>query len=484
LRVLVIRATHERLRPVLLTAASTAVGFLPMAISTSAGSEVQRPLATVVIGGLITSTMLTMIMLPILYALINSNKPFRWFKKNKAIVTAVLFLVLIFPKPVKAQQEPEYIEISIEDAVELTKKNNPQIKNAQLSVDAAQKLKKGALNLGPTEFIYQKGQLNSSLIDQSFEINQSLGSLLTHYQTVKYNGAQINLSKTESDLIERKIIAEARIAYFRWIYQINKLKINHDIATYYKEMVRIAQAKYEYGESNLLEQVRVETEYAAIKNELLKSNEELLLAENALKQIMNQDGCFIPSSDSLTLYWIDHPKNDSTAFTGKAITKYYEDLYVLESKKLKIEQSYLFPEISAGYFIQEIDNQPGFNGWSVGISVPLWFLPQQSKTQAAKIEREKAYNNLKFQKLNTGLEIENIIIQLDQLQNELIYFHENALIKAELLISTSKLQFDKEEIEYFEYIQSIKIAQDIKIEYLNTVFNYNKAAIELEYYIK
>ena len=58
---------HERLRPVLMTAAVASLGFLPMALSTTAGAEVQRPLATVVIGGLVTSTALTLLVLPALY---------------------------------------------------------------------------------------------------------------------------------------------------------------------------------------------------------------------------------------------------------------------------------------------------------------------------------------------------------------------------------------------------------------------------------
>ena len=57
-----------RLRPVLMTASVASLGFLPMALSTSAEAEVQRPLATVVIGGLITSTVLTLVVLPALYA--------------------------------------------------------------------------------------------------------------------------------------------------------------------------------------------------------------------------------------------------------------------------------------------------------------------------------------------------------------------------------------------------------------------------------
>jgi len=60
-----------RLRPVLMTALVASLGFVPMALSTSAGAEVQRPLATVVIGGLITSTLLTLLVLPAIYS---------WFK--------------------------------------------------------------------------------------------------------------------------------------------------------------------------------------------------------------------------------------------------------------------------------------------------------------------------------------------------------------------------------------------------------------------
>ncbi len=72
MRELVIRGTRDRLRPVLLTAGAAAMGFLPMALSTGAGAEVQRPLATVVIGGLFTSTMLTLIALPLMFEIFSN----------------------------------------------------------------------------------------------------------------------------------------------------------------------------------------------------------------------------------------------------------------------------------------------------------------------------------------------------------------------------------------------------------------------------
>ena len=63
-----------RLRPVLMTAAVAALGFVPMALSHGAGAEVQRPLATVVIGGILSSTFLTLVLLPVLYT---------WFEREK-----------------------------------------------------------------------------------------------------------------------------------------------------------------------------------------------------------------------------------------------------------------------------------------------------------------------------------------------------------------------------------------------------------------
>jgi cobalt-zinc-cadmium resistance protein CzcA len=64
----VIEGSMTRLRPVIVTAVVASLGFVPMALATGTGAEVQRPLATVVIGGVLSSTFLTLVLLPVLYA--------------------------------------------------------------------------------------------------------------------------------------------------------------------------------------------------------------------------------------------------------------------------------------------------------------------------------------------------------------------------------------------------------------------------------
>lgn len=78
----VLQGSLARLRPVLMTALVASLGFVPMALATGTGSEVQRPLATVVIGGIISSTFLTLLVLPGLYYLFHERHKKSVIKKS------------------------------------------------------------------------------------------------------------------------------------------------------------------------------------------------------------------------------------------------------------------------------------------------------------------------------------------------------------------------------------------------------------------
>jgi predicted RND superfamily exporter protein len=92
----VLLAAHERLRPVLTTAVVASLGFLPMALATSTGAEVQRPLATVVMGGLVTATLLTLGLLPALYAGSSAKSaPTSFAQPGRHLARALLSVALL-----------------------------------------------------------------------------------------------------------------------------------------------------------------------------------------------------------------------------------------------------------------------------------------------------------------------------------------------------------------------------------------------------
>lgn len=144
----ILTGTKTRLRPVLMTASVASLGFLPMALSTGAGAEVQRPLATVVIGGLITATLLTLLVLPILYLIFNNshkNKSYG-FKKGmnfspKNNKTLSIVLLLSFSGSF-AKLNAQNTAITLEQAIDVALKQNLTIQASKLQTRSLQRLQK------------------------------------------------------------------------------------------------------------------------------------------------------------------------------------------------------------------------------------------------------------------------------------------------------------------------------------------------------
>ena len=106
----------------------TLISFLPMAISSSAGAEVQRPLATVVIGGLISATALTLIVLPALYILFS--------RRQKATIPPIIALLILFlcSSTVLQAQTQQEVRLSLDSCINRALQNNLAIQSAQLNV--------------------------------------------------------------------------------------------------------------------------------------------------------------------------------------------------------------------------------------------------------------------------------------------------------------------------------------------------------------
>jgi cobalt-zinc-cadmium resistance protein CzcA len=162
----VIHATKSKLRAVLMTALVPALGFIPMAISTGAGGEVQKPLATVVIGGLIISTMLTLFVLPVMYLLFEKGTKYLTMNKNTAITILIL---LLFVQASFAQNK-----ISISAAIDTALKNNTSLRASNMNVDYYKALRKSNVDIDKTLFDFGYGKINSFQNDNRVLISQNI----------------------------------------------------------------------------------------------------------------------------------------------------------------------------------------------------------------------------------------------------------------------------------------------------------------------
>lgn len=408
--------------------------------------------------------------------------------KNKAIngFSVLFFLVLLLAPAISNSQKYKtdtVRSIDLEKAMQIAEDRNLRLENAELRTKQIEKNKQGLLDLKPTEIDYMRGELYSEGIDQRLEVVQSLGSPLKSFYEGKKIQHEKKLQETNVELIKNELLRDVKMAYFDWIFLFSKEKILQKKVNLYKEFKRISKLENELGETALLEYTKVETEFMEARNELNKVFNKMAIAKNNLKELLNIDHTLIPERDTLEIYKIDYQIDSSGRYKSPLIRDYYDQQLEVSKQELKMTKAELFPDIRVGYFDQEINNVTGFNGWMLGVSVPLWFLPNNAEIQKAKIQTQINRNEFKSQLNRQEKNIKNLAHQLNTYHDQIVYYRNNALDQADRLLNMAEKKYDNEDIEYYEYMESLKNAYSIKLNYLRLVRDYNKTAAKLEFYI-
>ena len=464
------RGTPHLLRPVFLTGLVASLGFVPMAVATSAGAEVQRPLATVVLGGLIVSTVLTLLVIPVFYKIVGSAAVWKRAYSGKKFF--FLLLLALLPIPMKAQQV-----VTLEQAIELAKQNHPRLKTAAAAVRQAKAGRGEVLELAPTEFGYSWGQLNGEIKkDKQWEVNQNLGSLLTpFYKNVLVN-RQIATGTFYHRIVEKEVVAEVKRAWAYYLYAYNLRSLYNDQNQWAEELQRIGELRYQQGEITLLEKNMAATMAADLKNRLFQSQEEEKLALARLNWACYAGQPIVPADTAL----VQFPADIETPTYSEAHLKYFQSQAGEAKAQLNVERSRFFPELSLGYVRQDILPLKGLNSWMVGVSFPIYFLPRHSKVKQAKATAFIARTEAEANTRNLYNKVSEAIANLRRQSESLHYYTSSALKEADELMKVAALQLRHSETDITEFIQAVNVARDIRRGYIETVYQYNIAALEYE----
>src|SRR5690606_13568207 len=237
---------RRRIRPILLTALTDVLGFLPMAVSVSSGAEVQRPLATVVIGGMITSTFLTLFVLPILYKWTEERSVRLKIKtKPKAVM---LIMALCLSISVTAQQvgEGSGITIDQEQAVESALKNFPLLKNKKLEIEQQEALKKTAWDLGTTKIFTGGEEINDGNgVYTTIGLQQQDIAVFGIASKLRLRKEQIALAETAYELSSLELKQEVKKAWANAYVAKRQLVAYKRLDSVYTEFERAVSLRYE-----------------------------------------------------------------------------------------------------------------------------------------------------------------------------------------------------------------------------------------------
>ncbi len=478
MREIILTGTRDRVRPVLLTAGAAAMGFLPMAISTGAGAEVQRPLATVVIGGLFTSTMLTMIALPLLYEIFNNVTAIKLFPFRVIRGKTVMILALLLFTGLASYGQQK--ELKLKDIIDIAVANNQEINAYNLRVDESNVLKATAFYPGKTEVSYGYDQNNIAPNGYPLKVWGVAQDISFPTLYLAERGARlINVSKAEvtAESKKQKLIKDISLGYYELQNQLARKALYRSVDSLYTTLKKNAESRYEKGDYSRLDLLNIQARQQQAKLNLSAAGYNIKNSTDMLKTLMNYTDDFsVPSEIEI----IEMEEKDIMSYPSVQLLKLENDY---AEATLKVERNRILPDISASWFTGTNDyaDSKYYNGFHVGLAVPLFFGNQKAKIRSSKIA-------MNVQQLISEYEITRIRNQLAgyqrdemKLKEAIDYYNTAGKSLYEEIMSTALKSLKSGEIDLFRFTSSYENAVQIRLNYLDNVLQYNTNILEQMY---
>ncbi|KXK37755.1 MAG: CusA/CzcA family heavy metal efflux RND transporter [Saprospiraceae bacterium] len=481
----ILEGTKIRLRPVLMTATVASLGFLPMAISQSAGAEVQRPLATVVIGGLVTATFLTLFVLPLLYYIFNSK--IRQMKSSVAVMICIMMLAV----PLNGIAQPLILH-NAEEAVALGLKNNKSLIAADHLMEAASLRIKTAYEIPKLDFEFSYGKYSSPTIDNSFSVSQTLPFPTLFAARKRLAEAEMGVKQTHKE----QTINELRSKIRKYFYTVQYLNENQRqlqlLDSLYDDFIKIAQLRFQAGEARSIDVSTAKIRKGEM-NMLLQQNAVYQTEAYAMLQALIGSNQQVHLSDGLTFQPIklNVIVDELMVASHPTIEAMFSEAALLDRQR-NIEKAQSLPDITLGYTNQSLIGLHNVNGnevfysgsdrfsfFNIGLAIPLTYKATQLRMKSMGLERQSLEANAAQQQLQLQAKLAAALKQYQYDVKQFEYYRDNAVPNAEDIVRTAFLGYKSGDVGYIEYLYALQTATDIRLNYLKSIQQINSTIIDI-----
>ena len=468
---IIVTATKTRLRPILITASVASLGFIPMAISSGAGAEVQKPLATVVIGGLLSATLLTLFVLPIFYQI---------FEKKRVSQSAITLLLLLFvfsATGIQAQSLPA--KKSLAKIIAQTMLVSPTLKTTEAQMAYYNLLSKSSFDPAKLTFRGELGHVNSSLNDSKYAAEQVF-DLPQVYQAQRKWYNSISQTYGYQAVLDQNYIKHAvEQLYVQLQFQVAKSNLLQKLDTMYTKQLNAVESRFAAGQDNRLEQVNMQN-WVSLHQQLIIKNQSELQGLQKKFAILLQDPTMILPEDTLTF----EPKLIDTAISSAhPLHLYWQQKLQAALAETGISKSKILPQVAIGYTNQSFRMTPGdqarFSSATVGINIPLFSSGLRQKVKASQanesvvaLEKEKALFELTTQIQQAWSNYQQAIALHQHIQRVL-------LPNATKMTTIANVSFKEGQISYIEWSNTMSQVQQIELQALEALalFNLNQSTL-------
>lgn len=480
LKEIVMQGTKTRLRPVIMTALVASLGFLPMALSQGEGAEVQRPLATVVIGGLLVATLLTLFVLPILYIILEKGIS---MKRRKTGMAVVVWLTLsVLATPARSQ-----VPITLQAAIDTGLANSLLVKNEKRRAAYHEQLIKTSKILQPANVTAEFGQINSYYLDTKLGFAQTIA-----FPEVYRRQKSLLMEEWKSSVLNiavKEVLLKKQIAlvYNDLLYLQQKESLLEKTDSLFAEFLRKATLRFKTGESNVLEKVTAESQRGQIALQLsqLRPDRELLNIQFQL--LLNTNVEYVPVADGFA--GLVNTLADPVLLPEHPAMQYARQQQNIAAAATQMEKAKLLPDLTLGYNLmsmrgagannKQYNSVPQFQALQFGLGIPLFNRGQKEKIQAARVNEIIVESEYEQSLKNLNAAYKTAVAHLHKLDAAKKYFETAALRNADLMVTTANKQLLEGEINYLEWTLLVNQAVGIQNEYIETVKNRNAAIIEV-----
>lgn len=477
---IVVRGAKSRLRPVLMTACVASFGFLPMALSNGAGAEVQRPLATVVIGGLLLATFLTLFVLPLLYITFEQKLKFNFFKKKTVGLASVL---LVLSQVSSFAQTP----ISLNQAIETALEQNQAIRTEKLKAAYNEALTKTAFDLGKTQVSSEFGQLNGPYTDNKLNISQSFAFPSVYAKQHKLYNAEWQQSLVSVHLKAYEVEKAVTQCFYDWIYWSEKEALLQQADSLYTAFSQKTTLRLSKGESTIMEKATAQNIAISIHAQLNEVRKTKQTVQMSLQYLLNTEETIQPSftSKKAALLSLEYDVDTNPQI------QLLRQAQAVAAAQTSLERAKQLPNIDLIYSNSSFkglaandvyyDRSDRFSSFSLGISLPIFTSGQRNRIRAARQMEEVAEAHLETNRHS----LQNTYAQLLKMhafQNQtLLEYETQTLINTETLIHTADLQFVNGAINYLEYVMLMNQTFGFISDYIEALKAYNDTVIQINF---
>lgn len=478
----VLMGTKVRLRPVLMTAFVASLGFLPMAMSNGAGAEVQRPLATVVIGGLLVATFLTLFLLPVLY--IQFEKAAK-IKKSKVVLPMILLLSFaLLP-----QQDSAQTSIELGAAIDSALANNLEIQKQNLQTLETKIIRRTAIDLPGTTVSFEKGNISSSYDDNRILLNQSFNLPMQYTAKYKVLNSEYEKGMLQDSAIRLIVKHQVIQLYYELALLDRKLKLLQFADSLAAENQTKTEKRMQSGDANTTEVAMAKSLRNTISFEYRKIKLERSDQLRKFKTLINTVSSYEPGLEKIKLQLNAMP--DDNSISHHPLLKLAEHEKILASQRIRLERSKLYPDLNFGFSSSTIqgtgaDNlhyttSDRFNYYQFGLSIPLFFGAQKARIADSKLKLQIANMEEKVKQTELGNNYKQAMAEYAENLQYVEQMEQAGSGTIDSQFVPSQRLYQSGEINFFEYVVLFNQELQLNLNYLDAVNNLNNSINKLNY---